>query len=105
MKSFEDVFPWSNMVPSSTWSFLLRHQRDLTLNNFQMIPESEQNNFEVFRDCLSTTLIERLAPSTKKKRVKGRKNEIKPVAKVIDGNQDELEAAELSDFTEVCMYG
>lgn len=68
-----------------------------------MIPASEQDNFEVFRDCLSTAVIDRLAPSVvKKKRVKGRKNEIKPVAKVANGETDgEADAVELSDFTEV----
>lgn len=68
-----------------------------------MIPENERDNFEAFRDCLSISVIERLAPSTKKKRVKGRKNEIKPVAKVVNGDEGEADAAELSEFTEVCI--
>lgn len=69
----------------------------------QMIPENEQSNFEIFRDCLSNVVIERLAPETAKpkKRVKGRKNEIKPVVQI--GDSEETDANELSDFTEVCI--
>jgi hypothetical protein len=68
-----------------------------------MIPPEEEFNFETFRDCLSTVLIERVAPATAKpkKRVKGRKNEIKPVVRVTDGEEGEADAAELSEFTEV----
>ncbi|KAM0717579.1 hypothetical protein Q7P37_007431 [Cladosporium fusiforme] len=68
-----------------------------------MISSDETSNFEIFRDCLSTVVIERLAPATSKpkKKVKGRKNEIKPVAKVANGSEDgETDAAELSEFTE-----
>jgi hypothetical protein len=68
-----------------------------------MIPPEEESNFETFRDCLSTILIERLAPATAKpkKRVKGRKNEIKPVVRATTGEEGEADAAELSEFTEV----
>lgn len=67
-----------------------------------MIPSDEEANFEIFRDCLSTVVIEKLAPATAKpkKRVKGRKNEIKPVV-AADGGDGEADAAELSEFTEV----
>jgi hypothetical protein len=69
-----------------------------------MIPPEEEPNFETFRDCLSTVLIERVAPAIAKpkKRVKGRKNEIKPVVRATDGEEGETDAAELSEFTEVC---
>lgn len=68
-----------------------------------MIPSEEESNFEAFRDCLSTVLIERLGPATEKpkKRVKGRKNEIKPVLQASGGKDGEADAAELSEFTEV----
>jgi hypothetical protein len=68
-----------------------------------MIPPEEESNFQTFRDCLSTVLIERVAPATAKpkRRVKGRKNEIKPVVRVTDGEEGEADAAELSEFTEV----
>ena len=68
-----------------------------------MISSEEEPNFETFRDCLSTVLIERLAPATAKpkKRVKGRKNEIKPVVRAPTGDEGEADAAELSEFTEV----
>jgi hypothetical protein len=66
-----------------------------------MIASDEVSNFELFRDCLSTVVIERLAPATTKpkKRVKGRKNEIKPVVQA--EHNGETDAAELSEFTEV----
>jgi hypothetical protein len=68
-----------------------------------MISPEEESNFETFRDCLSTVLIERLAPTTAKpkKRIKGRKNEIKPVIRATAGGEGEADAAELSEFTEV----
>lgn len=69
-----------------------------------MIPTEEESNFEIFRDSLSTAVIEKLAPaaSKPKKRVKGRKNEIKPVSSGTNGAEDgETDAAELSEFAEV----
>ena len=68
-----------------------------------MISSEEEFNFETFRDCLSTVLIERLAPATAKpkKRVKGRKNEIKPVVRATTEEEGEADAAELSEFTDV----
>ena len=69
-----------------------------------MIAEAEVDNFENFKDCLSTTVIQKLAPSSGKpiKKIKGRKNEIKPVARVIAGDGDDgNDAAELADFIEV----
>lgn len=65
-----------------------------------MVSSEEESNFETFRDCLSTVVIEKLAPATAKpkKRVKGRKNEIKPVVAAGDGETD---ATDLSEFTEV----
>jgi hypothetical protein len=68
-----------------------------------MISSDEVSNFELFRDCLSTVVIERLAPATTKqrKRVKGRKNEIKPVVQTTNEQDGETNAAELSEFTEV----
>ena len=67
-----------------------------------MIVEDEAFNFEALRDCLSTTVIEKLAPSGKqRKKVKGRKNEIKPVAGIEPIGDCGTDAADLSDFTEV----
>ncbi|KAK5125194.1 hypothetical protein LTR85_000870 [Meristemomyces frigidus] len=70
-----------------------------------MISEEEAASFEAFADGLSTTVIARLAPDggkgTKKRAVKGRKNEIKPVAKVAQSNGDDIgDAAELSEFVQ-----
>lgn len=68
-----------------------------------MIAEEESANFETFRDCLSTTTIQKLAPDgggKAKKKVKGRKNEIKPVMRN-DEEGEGNDAAELGDFVEV----
>lgn len=68
-----------------------------------MIPENEVSNFEVFKDCLSTSVISRLAPDSgkKKRTIKGRKNEIKPVKRDATAENDENDAADLSEFIEV----
>lgn len=68
-----------------------------------MIPENETSSFDTFADCLSTTVIARLAPDTgKKRKVKGRRNEIKPAASVTQPGSDELgDAGELSEFVQV----
>lgn len=65
------------------------------------VDSAEIENLSVFQDCLATTLIQRLAPSSSrgsKRRVKGRKNEIKPVTVEADPESD---ASELADFVEV----
>lgn len=73
-----------------------------------MIPDAEIPNFDLFKDCLSSTVISKLAPNGSgkpSKRVKGRKNEIKPVRRVAaqngedDGQQDS--ANDLAEFIEV----
>ena len=65
-----------------------------------MADPEEIENMSVFQDCLSTTLIQRLAPSSSKskRRVKGRKNEIKPGRHEAEPEGD---ASELADFIEV----
>jgi len=69
-----------------------------------MVSENDTTNLNVFRDCLSTTIIERLSPQsgkrTKKRVSKGRKNEIKPVVRTEEA--DINDASELGDFVEVC---
>lgn len=83
---------------------LVSHKYSNHGSSGSMIAENEAPNFTIFQDCLSTSIIQRLAPdsgkTTKKRPVKGRKNEIKPVLRP----QEEIEkndAAELSDFIEV----
>lgn len=69
-----------------------------------MAESTEIENLSVFQDCLSTTLIQKLAPDSSqsnKKRSKGRKNEIKPVVTFTNPEND---ASELADFVEVA-YG
>jgi hypothetical protein len=71
-----------------------------------MIPEDEIANYEDFRDCVSELLISRLsgtADKKKKKPTKGRKNEIKPVTKPEQGQEDnDALLADLGETTEVC---
>ena len=73
-----------------------------------MIGEDEGENAEVFRDCLSATLIEKLAPSTipkpKKRAAKGRKNESISRATLTSVEDVPNDAAELTDFVEVDHY-
>lgn len=69
-----------------------------------MISAEEGSNFDIFRDCLSTSVIRKLAPQDgkKKRNVKGRKNEIKPVVRAEQSESDAVnDAAELADFVEV----
>ncbi|KAG8630211.1 hypothetical protein KVT40_001830 [Elsinoe batatas] len=60
-----------------------------------MIPEEEESNYAVFRDCLSDLITTRLAPVKERRRVKGRKNEIKPVA---TPSTDDNPAEDLAEF-------
>jgi len=65
-----------------------------------MIPEEEVANYEAFRDCLSELVLAKLSNTTeKRKRVKGRKNEIKPVARPVESEDNAAE--ELGDFIDV----
>ncbi len=69
-----------------------------------MIAAEENDNFETFKDCLSTTVIQKLAPNSGKpaKKVKGRKNEIKPVVTTASSSEStEDDVAELAEFIEV----
>lgn len=70
-----------------------------------MIPEHEVANYEDFRDCVSELLISRLSISDskakKKRAVKGRKNEIKPVSRPVRSETED--AAELGETIEVRM--
>lgn len=63
----------------------------------------ERSNFQLFRDCLSTPLIEKSTeqpPKTKRARNKsGRKTAVKPVAVHKAESND---ADELAEFIEVC---
>ena len=71
-----------------------------------MIPEDEVTNYEIFRDCVSELVISKLsrgADKHKRKRaVKGRKNEIKPVVRPVQ-EVEQTDAEELGEFIEVCI--
>ncbi|KAF2157375.1 hypothetical protein K461DRAFT_218935 [Myriangium duriaei CBS 260.36] len=54
-------------------------------------------NYSIFRDCLSELIISKLAPSKERRRVKGRKNEIKPVK---SQETPETAAEDLAEFIE-----
>lgn len=65
-----------------------------------MIPEGESGNYEAFRDCLSELVLAKLSNTTeKRKRVKGRKNEIKAVSRPVESEDNAAE--ELGDFMDV----
>lgn len=61
--------------------------------------EAEDTNFQIFRDCVATPLIEKSSePAKKKPRANGRrKTAIKPVAQ----NEECNDAAELAEFIDV----
>lgn len=71
-----------------------------------MISEDEVANYEDFRDCVSELLISRLSATEDKKKkraVKGRKNEIKPVSRPEQNQEDnDALAADLGETIEVC---
>ncbi|THX02914.1 hypothetical protein D6D18_03898 [Aureobasidium pullulans] len=70
-----------------------------------MISEDEIANYEDFRDCVSELLISRLsgtADKKKKKATKGRKNEIKPVSKP-EQDQENSDAL-VADLGETIEY-
>lgn len=63
-----------------------------------MIPDAETDNYEAFRDCLSELVISKLSGSAeKKRRIKGRKNEIKRVERPAE-QEGASDAEELGDF-------
>lgn len=66
--------------------------------------DSEESNFQLFRDCLSTPLIEKSTATPAKKPRKaraGRKNAIKPVIQAEEPN----DAEELGEFIDVSFPG
>lgn len=69
--------------------------------------EVESSNFQLFRECLSTPLIEksRTTPTKIKRKVKaGRKTAIKPVAKEPGDVTEQNDAEELGEFIAVSVY-
>lgn len=67
---------------------------------FYTMDDIEESNFQLFRDCLSTPLIEKSSSTPTKKARKarnGRKNAIKPVMQTEEPN----DAEELGEFIDV----
>jgi len=68
-----------------------------------MEDDNESSNFQLFRECLSTPLIEKSSATPTKKARKaraGRKTVIKPVS-VPTAAEEPNDAAELADFVDV----
>ena len=66
--------------------------------------DEDEHNYEIFRDCLSTSIIQRLATPkrpVRKRAVKGRKNAIKPIARPTDEREVD-DAEDLAEFIDVC---
>lgn len=76
-------------------------------NDIPMTDAKEGDNFGNFRDCLSTSVIEKLTQSTgkplRKTKSKGRRNSIKQSTEGDHNDNDENDPAELSDFMEVAI--
>lgn len=71
-----------------------------------MVAENELDNFDTFRNCLSTVVIAKLCPSPSKSRkkrvVKGRKHEDNPLVVASFNDDDQAtDANDLGDFVEV----
>jgi hypothetical protein len=64
---------------------------------------SQESNFQIFRDCLSTPLIEKSAeqPVKRARKARGRKTAIKPIKHEIEEPND---TEELAEFIDVCPY-
>lgn len=72
-----------------------------------MNPDDEDNNFDIFRDCLSVVIISKLslpAKKTPKKRTGRRKpSQSKIIVTTPSTNDNETDNPEdLSDFVDVC---
>jgi hypothetical protein len=67
-----------------------------------------EDNYAIFRDCVSDIVIQRLSPQveTKQKRIKARKNQIKPVEQTAEdvSNARVNDAEELGEFIEVYTF-
>ncbi|WPH04299.1 Hypothetical protein R9X50_00718800 [Acrodontium crateriforme] len=98
------ILAFLSLCLNSHFKQLDSFQTSILLKTF-MIAQNEASSFELFRESLSTTVIERLAPrstTVKKRGVKGRKNEIKPVVQSVQKQEEEQrnDAEELSEFIE-----
>lgn len=71
-----------------------------------MMDETEAFNFQLFRECLSTPLIQKSTSNTNtpvkqtRKARGGRKNAIKPVVQAEEDSPNDAE--ELGEFIDVC---
>ena len=67
--------------------------------------ENERSNFQTFRDCLATPLIQKSVekPASNKSR-KGRvsRGSLKKVSRPIENKQEPNDVEELADFIDVC---
>lgn len=92
------------MLPIPTTSFLSTVQRDASRSeHLLMSVDVRPSNFDLFRECLSGRLVQRStldnAQTTRRRKSKGRKKEIKPVEDGLDKTAPQAE--ELSEFIDV----
>ena len=72
-----------------------------------MLPENEQANYETFRDCLSSPIIQRSASKPlkpAKRKLKGRKNAVNPIDHASPNEVEQnnnTDAEDLADFIDV----
>ena len=62
-------------------------------------------NYETFRDCLSTAIIQRLAAPKRPERrraAKGRKNAVKPLERSVKDEEEVDDVEDLAEFIDVC---
>jgi hypothetical protein len=81
-----------------------QHRGSAERTESSMIPEYEVENFNIFIDFFSASVVECLDSGNrvKKRSTKGRKNEIKPIEPF--NADDEDKSADLSDFVQVSLH-
>ena len=73
-----------------------------------MEDENEESNFQLFRECLSTPLIEKssITPTKEARKARaGRETAIKPVSASTEESNDAAELAEFVDVSTRCSGG
>jgi hypothetical protein len=66
-----------------------------------MIPEDQQKNFELFRDCLSSTLVDKITrPEPKARRRARSRKDPKTESRIISQRNELKDAEELADFVD-----
>jgi hypothetical protein len=80
-----------------------RVEHPVSITVFLMLNDGEKDNFELFRDCLATPLIERSAAEPQKTPRKRKGGNGRKTSKLVDGSSavERNDAEELAEFIDV----